>query len=807
MLSYSKTEIKSIDICTIDKGIITSDTENLYHQVDDVKVEDADEDVPGNNIVLNTADQDKYLEFGLDGEHFTSGLDIEAESLYSTTDVEPNSTEESDIDISYRRFEYSPTGYTTSEIDTTDLRDLDETTETADIDTTGLTDYDTTGIEGGGEDLSILDDGTEINNIYDSEEHEEAGTNGTMDDIAEQVVVIDENCNIENIDMLITSKESKEGCEVSLADCKPLDDSIDQGKHLFPSVSDTTYPSTFTSISDFTFTSAYDTSQTDSDLTYEGSNDKRLDVFDEKVVVQYIEKAETSDEGRVVEIAHEECSDKEEQYAETNDNVEETNNCPVPCSDIYVENDIHTQIRDFELENETQVNGAEIVYDENISAVTVKDFKEVNEPAESEGLNDDATVKPPVSELVGGAGIERIEAKDKKDNCETYLDVDVVPQHSSITLENKTDVQSKEFEDLSRRNTDVCSIDFRTDACELTANVCDVCDGVGADPENVYKMEVLSIIDSLCSIVVEQFDSKTETESKKCVKSSCFDASDRVFDMKESDCRYENLLDDDTFHIAFEEIQNGVDVNTVYMEEIIIPNDEENQSDALRPVHDVNDCPNPEANRGISVQESDTDTQDILDNSQCIISLDIPIDREENEFDRKDIEYGDDLEDKTTEERKFGEEIESESVNVVFINNSHEKFENTGNNIEEYRQNDEEENNLDEISKGVELHQIYDRFDESENIGKELSIITEKISGSKNECRNEEGSGQIDKTNILTSVVEENVPQSSHSDSVAIKDEESIEKDIYENTSCSDYSKEELGELEKSCSYFKHGFA
>ncbi|KAL4236389.1 Tudor domain [Mactra antiquata] len=135
------------------------------------------DDINKNRKESNAVNEVKNSEMGVEPEDdeiiYTDDLEKEDKSADCQVEVVDSEDKlESDLDESYVRFEYSPTGYTTSEIDTTDLRDLDETTETADIDTTGLTDYDTNGIEGGGEDLSILDDSTDLSGVYDCDEAE-----------------------------------------------------------------------------------------------------------------------------------------------------------------------------------------------------------------------------------------------------------------------------------------------------------------------------------------------------------------------------------------------------------------------------------------------------------------------------------------------------------------------------------------------------------------------------------------------------------------------------------------------------------
>lgn len=209
-------------------------------------------------------------------------------SRCSTSDVDPRSTDESDQDISYRRFDYSPTGYTTSELDTTELEEVDETTDTAEIDTTGLTDFDTTGIEGGGEDLSTYEECDLDDSIcMDERKNKELRIEGNDREISIEICTADEAMVDDNKCIAAQEFQIKTHSEQRIED-KFDDDRIPLfipiaqqsvasqsivSDQTFPSVSDTTYPSTLTSVSDFTFTSAYDTSQNDSMICEECKQD------------------------------------------------------------------------------------------------------------------------------------------------------------------------------------------------------------------------------------------------------------------------------------------------------------------------------------------------------------------------------------------------------------------------------------------------------------------------------------------------------------------------------------------------------
>lgn len=199
-------------------------------------------------------------------------------SRYSTSDVDPRSTDESDLDLSYMRFDYSPTGYTTSELDTTELEGVDETTNTAEIDTTGLTDFDTTGIEGGGENLSTYEEYELDDSIYMEErKNKDFRIEGndreiTIETCIADEAMVDDKCIAAQEFQISNNGEQK--IEDKYNDDRiPLFIPISQQSaasqrivldQTFPSVSDTSYPSTLTSVSDFTFTSAYDTDQNDS---------------------------------------------------------------------------------------------------------------------------------------------------------------------------------------------------------------------------------------------------------------------------------------------------------------------------------------------------------------------------------------------------------------------------------------------------------------------------------------------------------------------------------------------------------------
>lgn len=181
---------------------------------------------------------------------------VDQTTYYSSTDVDPRSTDESDLDSSYQRFYYSPTGYTTSELDTTDLYEF-ETTDTCELDATGLTDYSSTGIEGGGEDMSNLEfEGAEEigKSPFDVGINTSENSN---EDLSEKDIASHEAHSFE-----VTETDSQGVRFESLGD-NP-EDKRNMSEYMYPSVSDTTYPSTLTSISDCTFTSMYDTSQTDS---------------------------------------------------------------------------------------------------------------------------------------------------------------------------------------------------------------------------------------------------------------------------------------------------------------------------------------------------------------------------------------------------------------------------------------------------------------------------------------------------------------------------------------------------------------
>lgn len=277
--------------------------ENIGHVSEESRIRHvANEDLNGNVFEIpdkcETDDCSDLTDLGKIQKQLNSD-DLE-EINSSTSDTCPKITEESDLDLSYRQFDYSPTGYTTSELDTTDLREVDESTGAVDFDVTCLTDYDTTGIEGGGEDLSIYEEkGVDTSLGLEKRKHEdevETGFKKIKTDCnrhgAEAGIVFDEIVIGENNESddnkesdLIRSKNVTE--EMLKEDDMPLFIPVshpnpvvgtsvswsNRSDHTFPSVSDTTYPSTLTSVSDFTFTSAYDTSQPESMLCEECRQD------------------------------------------------------------------------------------------------------------------------------------------------------------------------------------------------------------------------------------------------------------------------------------------------------------------------------------------------------------------------------------------------------------------------------------------------------------------------------------------------------------------------------------------------------
>lgn len=263
--------IVSENVCDIDNGKKITKNNKLngdaeLKEVEGISCKIADNIIDSYSLAETTdgADINKTVineELSLMGGCTKGGIgSVDQTTYYSSTDVEPRSTDESDLDSSYQRFYYSPTGYTTSELDTTDLYEF-ETTDTCELDTTGLTDYSSTGIEGGGEDMSNLEfeGADEIGkSLFDEEVVGIKTSENSNEDLSERATASHEGHSFE-----VTGKtDSQEGRSESIGDNPEHKRNLSE--YMYPSVSDTTYPSTLTSISDCTFTSMYDTSQTDS---------------------------------------------------------------------------------------------------------------------------------------------------------------------------------------------------------------------------------------------------------------------------------------------------------------------------------------------------------------------------------------------------------------------------------------------------------------------------------------------------------------------------------------------------------------
>ena len=201
----------------------------------------------------------------------TSAADLDT----STTDINPQSTEESELDESYFRIgPRSPTGYTTSELDTTDLRDIDST----DIDTSDVLAEMSLFAE---DDLSCVPEKTAVNMTDKVEKFESILHDKEIKETVKNVHLdTDENEMMSDVDI---NKDSIEGSkcvavpkeleqrnswdkdEGQVIDDNQENDQIEKDRY-YPSACDTTYPSTISSIGDTTFTSIGESSETDSML-------------------------------------------------------------------------------------------------------------------------------------------------------------------------------------------------------------------------------------------------------------------------------------------------------------------------------------------------------------------------------------------------------------------------------------------------------------------------------------------------------------------------------------------------------------
>ncbi|XP_045158547.2 uncharacterized protein LOC123524421 isoform X3 [Mercenaria mercenaria] len=514
-----KKENESVDLQQVVREELFKIHENLQQVEESSDRSSVNEDIYG-NIIESLEDVTREIK-----DLEKSNLE---ESKYSTSDVDPRSTEESDIDISYRQFDYSPTGYTTSELDTTDLKEVDESTDTADFDTTELTDYDTTGIEGGGEDLSTYEE-KDFDTSIDKRKHESDEENGvkklkidpvvTDVDICKEVILVDENkSEIENNEHNIAPardtdcmlKEDKMPLFVPISLSSAVVTKISQGSvsdQTFPSVSDTTYPSTLTSVSDFTFTSAYDTSQTDSmicgdckqdfssclettgcesefsfylcsvcqqDRISKNSESDKLDAnsVGEKVVVQYIEHDENVQ--RMIEVANEVFAEEENREID----------------DVYCQT-----AKGSELSGNKDLNDNEIICDEKDDAVDEANVGSVNDARNEDLVPGDTSYENEESKNTDGTAVKSEETINV-----TYEDTVNVPKEV-IPIDDASPVP------LSPSGTDVDAI-----LCQ------EYPDGNIEGGTSESPTEEQSFIGKLISLVVPGKSQKnTEKELKKCI--------------------------------------------------------------------------------------------------------------------------------------------------------------------------------------------------------------------------------------------------------------------------------------------------